>query len=134
MTYINAMTIRYMGSNHARFVIQRGDKAFWTGKKWSRILDMARVFFDHKAAQAAYRGIQRRRFRGKPVRRYHVNVVITLTGDDVDDVTNNKLIDFMANALRIDIATLEYGEGPLENVALEASMKFATLCEVSPKS
>ncbi|MGL4424332.1 MAG: hypothetical protein ACRCZF_26995 [Gemmataceae bacterium] len=133
MKDVNTLTIRYLGSNHARFVIEKGG-AYWTGTDWSRILDTAQVFFDHKAAQAASWAIQRRRFRGKPTRRFRVNVVVTLTGDDVSDVTEDMLVAYLKDAVRIDIATSEYGEGPLEDVALQATMKLDSLREVLPKS
>ena len=50
----HAVTIRYMGSDTKRtFIIERGDKKFWTGKSWTRNIDRAKVFPDHKSAQKA---------------------------------------------------------------------------------
>ncbi len=127
----NEMTlmIRYLSANHSRFVIQRGDDRLWTGDGWSKILDCAQVFRDHKDAQAVARAIQRRRFRGQPVRRFRVDVTLTLTGNDVGHVNQDMLVKYLADAVRIDIATSEHGDGPVEDVYLEATMKVATLRE-----
>ena len=129
----NEMTlmIRYLGANHSRFVIQRGDDKFWTGNGWSRILDCAEVFREHKDAQAVTRAIQQQRFRGQPVRRFRVELTLTLTGNDVGHVNRDMLMKYLADAVRIDIATSEHGDGPVEDVYLEATMKLVTLCEES---
>lgn len=126
-----ALMIRYLSANHSRFVIQRGDDKFWTGDGWSKLLDCAEIFREHQDAQAVARIIQQRRFRGQPVRRFKVEVTLTLTGKDVGHVNHDRMVKYLADAVRIDIATSEHGDGPVEDMYLEAAMKLTTLREES---
>ena len=127
---VNTLMIRYLGSDGNRYhVVQRGDGLFWTGKGWSRILDCAQIFRDHRAAQAQCCAIQTKRYRGKPSRSYRLEVAVTLCGDDVADVSEDMLVQFLRDAVRIDVETGVFGEGPLNGVYLEARLKLATLAE-----
>lgn len=125
------LMIRYMGPDHARqFVIQRGDDQFWTGGGFSRVLDTAKVFRDHKRAQAAVTAIQHRRYGDKPVRSFRLEVEVTLVADDADGVSRDVLIRFLADAMRIDFETSVFGDGPVEESLVQARVKLATLEEV----
>lgn len=130
----NKLCIRYLFADHNRkHVIQRGNGDFWTGDGWSPILDCARLFREHRAAQVAWRAIQMTRYGGKPSRTFRVEVGITLMGDDVADVTKDMLVKFLYDAVRIDVETSVFGCGPLEDVYCEARMKLATVEEHEPE-
>ena len=128
----STMMIRYMGADHARrFVIQRSDDKFWTGHGWSDILDNAKVFTDHKEAQTTVSAIQYKQWQGKPVRKFKVEVEITLVGDDIDNISQEQLAVFLAKAVRIDVETSIYGDGPVDGTFVQAQMKLKTLEEKS---
>jgi hypothetical protein len=130
----NAVTVRYMGADHARtFVLQRGDYAFWTGSGWDEILDNAKVFYTHQAAQKACAAIQYRQHRGKPVRTFTVEMTVTLAADDVQAVSHEALARFVAEAVRIDIENAVYGDGPVDGSFVQARLKLKTLEETKPR-
>ncbi len=126
----DAVMIRYIGADHARrFVLQRGDYQFWTGDGWSKILDCAKIFYDHRAAQRACGAIQYRQYRGKKVRTFKVEMAITLVADAVEAITEEELARYIAEALRIDIENSVYGDGPVDGSFVQARLLLKTLEE-----
>ena len=88
------ITVRYLGSDVGSrlFCIQRGDSKYWTGdSEWSRILDKARIFHSHKAAQAACAALQYAMYKGRPMRTFEVTVTVTLAADDVASISQEEL-------------------------------------------
>jgi hypothetical protein len=127
------LMVRYTGADHARrFVIQRGDGKFWTGEGYSKIMDSAKVFNDHKTAQITCSALQYQKHKGKPIRTFKVEVNITLTADDVDSVSQEMLTDWLSKALRIDIENSVHGDGPVEGSFVQARMKLSSLEETEP--
>lgn len=130
----NGVTIRYMGPDHARrYVLQRGDRTFWTGRGWNGVLDTARVFRDHRAAQRACRMIQNKELRGKPVRTFRVTVAITLVANAVETIPHDALVQFLADAVRIDLDNTVHGDGPVDGSFVRARMRLQTLTETDPR-
>jgi hypothetical protein len=126
-----AVMIRYIGADHARrYVLQRGDYKFWTGHGgWSKILDCAKVFYDHGAAQKACAAIQYRQYEGKPLRTFKIELAVTLVADDVADISRESLVKYIAEALRIDVENSVYGDGPVEGSFVQARLRLETLEE-----
>jgi hypothetical protein len=126
----DAVMIRYIGTDAARrFLLQRGDYKFWTGEGWSKILDCAKIFYDHGAAQRACGAIQYRQYRGKPLRTFRIEMAITLVADDVEAITEEALARYIAEALRIDIENSVHGDGPVAGSFVQARLKLKTLEE-----
>lgn len=130
-TNFNWLTIRFFGPDDRRrmYAIQRGDGAFWCGGRWSPVLDSATIFHSYNDAGVACRAIQRTRYRGKPVRRYRAEVMVELIGDDVADVTNGMLAEYLRRSVRIEVATTDHGDGPLAGTYSEVRLILATLRE-----
>lgn len=126
-----AIMIRYIGTDTARrFILQRGDYKFWTGHGgWSKILDCAKVFYDHGAAQKACAAIQYRQYEGKEVRTFKVEMAITLVADAVETITQEALVKYIAEALRIDMENSVYGDGPVDGSFVQARLRLKTLEE-----
>ena len=134
MENLFGVTIRYMGPDHARrYVLQRGDHKFWTGRGWNRILDTARVFRDHRTAQRACRSIQNEQHRGKPRRTFKVTVGVTLVADAGKVIPREALVKFLADAVRIEIDNTAYGDGPAGGSFVRARMRPQTLKETKPR-
>jgi hypothetical protein len=134
MKNTETLMIRYMGNDAARrYVIQRGDGHFWTGEGFSSILDNAKLFTDHKTAQAACVAIQYDRHRGKPVRTFKCEMVVTVVGDEVDKLAEGDVANYVADAVRIDVETSIFGDGPAEGTYLLANVRVNTLREVEPE-
>ena len=123
-----------MGSDERRrFVIQRGDHKFWTGKKWSSALNDATVFASHRVAQGACNDIYTSEYGGKPTRTFRCTLEINLVGDDAAKVSREMLLRFVCDAVRIDVATADYGDGPLDDTLVQARLVLKTLREQKRK-
>lgn len=128
-----AVTVRYIGADHARrFVLQRADYKFWTGDGWDAILHNAKVFYDHGAAQNACAAIQYERFKGKPLRAFRIELAVTLVGDAVEYISQEALARYIAEAVRIDVENSLYGDGPVEGSFVQARLLLKTLEETRP--
>lgn len=127
---MKTLMIRYAGRDGFRtFHIQRSDFKFWTGDGWSRILDMAQVFRDHKTAQITCAALQYEQYRGLPIRTFRIEVSITLAADEVETISKEDLADYIRSALRLDVANSDFGDGPVEGSFVQARMRMATLEE-----
>jgi hypothetical protein len=128
------ITVRYIGNdNHRLFCLQRGDSKYWTGDgDWSRILDEARIFQDHKSAQMTCAALQNQQYRGLPIRTFRVEVSITLAAEEVESIRKEALADYIASALRLDVSNSDFGDGPAEGSFVQARMLMATLEETQP--
>jgi hypothetical protein len=129
----DTVTVRYTGTDTKRmYVIQRGDLTFWTGEGFHPSLDMAKVFYLHKTAQITCEALKYDRWRGKPVRSFKLVLDIDLVADQVGDITEEKLLKFLSEAMRIDVENTTYGDGP-GNSMVKARVNLNTLAEVAPK-
>lgn len=124
--------VRYCGSSANRFhVLQRGDGQFWSGDGWSRILDCAKHFRLHRDAQRECAALARRRYGGKPMRTFAMEITVALVADDVDDISKEQLADYIARAVRVDVENSIYGNGPVEGSFVELRLLLATLKETA---
>src|SRR3954453_3122129 len=96
VTNPEGITVRYIGNDERRlFCIQRGDSKYWTGDDgWSRILDKARIFHTHKAAQMTCAALQYQQYRGLPIRTFRIEVSFTLAADEVETISEEELADY----------------------------------------
>ena len=128
----NSLMIRYLGGANRTFIIQRGDRKYWTGKGWIKSIDRAKVYMDHKAAQTACVALHHERYQGKPMRTFKLAVNITVIGDQIEKITKSKLARFLAKAVRIDVDTV-HGDGP-DGAFVQARLSSATLQETASQS
>jgi hypothetical protein len=126
----DTVTVRYIGADHARrFCLQRADYKFWTGDGWDAALDSAKVFRDHGAAAQACAAIQYRKYKGKPLRTFKIELAVTLVADAVEDISREALVRYIAEALRIDVENTVHGDGPVEGSFVQARLLLKTLEE-----
>lgn len=129
----NGICVRYTGPDHARrFCLQRADHTFWNGDRWVEELSEAKLYKDHKTAQAACSVLQYDRYKGKPVRSFNINMVVTLVADDVENISRDDLIKYITTAMRIDLETSVYGDGPTDTSFVAAKLQTQTLTETAP--
>ena len=114
-------------------MIQRGDFKYWTGEGFDKILDKAKVYYDHKTAQRACAALQYRQYKGKAVRTFKVEVNITLVADEVEGISQEALTQYLSNALRLDVENSIFGDGPVEGSFVRGKMRLATLKETEAK-
>lgn len=128
------ITTRYIGNDERRlFCLQRGDFKFWTcGGGWSRILDKARIFHTHKAAQAACSALQYAMYKGKPLRTFKVEVIVTLVAEDVESVSQEELTRYLGEATNMEVNNVAFGDGPVDGSFVQLRMLLATLEETKP--
>ncbi len=128
--YPESITTRYLGNDERRlFGLQRGDFKFWTGENWSRILDKARIFHTHKAAQAACSALQYAMYKGRPLRTFKVTVTVTLVADDVERISQEELTSFLAEAVKMDVDNVSFEDGPVDGSFVQLRMLLGTLKE-----
>jgi hypothetical protein len=126
----NVLTIRYIGPDDAHeYVVQRGDKMFWSGFNWVKTIDSAKVFTDHKAAQATVAALMHQRHKGKPSRKFKLNVTVTLTDENVQNIPASSLAAWLHAALRLDIENLIYGDGPTADSYVKARIEMSSFQE-----
>ncbi len=129
----NALLIRYCGSDSNRFhILQRASGDIWTGDGWSRILDCAKIFREHRDAQRECVALQRRQYGGKPMRTFKLEMTVSLVAKNVDDITQEQLAEFISRAVRIEIESSQFGDGPVEWSFVEMRLKIASLEETEP--
>lgn len=124
------LMVRYFGADHNRYhCLQRSDGAFWTGTGWSRILDCAKVYRSHKDAQIACVALQRRQYGGKPMRTFKLEAIVALVADDVHEISQDQLAEFISKAVRLDVESSLFGDGPVEGSYVQLRLRLATLEE-----
>ena len=125
------ITTRYLGNDERRlFCLQRGDSKYWTGGDgWSRILDEARIFHTHKAAQAACSALQYAMFKGKPLRKFNVTVTVTLVADDVESVSQEELTRYLGEATNMEVNNVVFGDGPVDGSFAQLRLPLGPLEE-----
>jgi len=135
MRNVNTLMVRYFGADHNRYhCLQRGDGAFWTGTGWSPIHDCAKVFRRHKDAQVECAAIQRRQYGGKPMRTFRLEIAVALVADEVHEISNEQLAEFIGLAVRLDVESSLHGDGPVEGSFVQLRLRLATLEETqSPR-
>ncbi len=130
----NAVMLRYVGADHARrFLLQRGDFAYWTGSDWSKIRDNAKIFSNYRAAATACSAIQYKQYKGKAIRTFKAEVSFTLAADEVGSISKEAMRRYIAEALRLDVENSVFGDGPVEGSFVEARLNLLTLEETKPR-
>lgn len=130
----NALLIRYCGSDSNRYhILQRGNGDIWTGDGWSRIMDCAKVFREYRDAQLECAALQRQQYGGKPQRAFKLEMAVSLVANDVDDITQEQLAKFISRAVRIEIESSQFGDGPVDGSFVEMRLKIASLEETEPR-
>jgi hypothetical protein len=123
-----ALMIRFLGQDERRlFVIQRADQRYWSDGEWVSALDAAQVFKSYVKARQTCRAIQRKRYAGKPLRAFKCELTITLVGDSIEGVSLEMLRRFMTEAVRIEVDTWAYGDGPIEGSYFLARVEMKSL-------
>ena len=126
----NAILIRYVGADWLRqHILQRGNGDYWTGDGWSKIRDCARVFRLHRDAQRACAALQRQQYGGKPMRSFRLEVAVALVADNVHEISNEQLAEFIGAAVRIDVESSLFNDGPVQGSFVQLRLRLATLEE-----
>jgi len=130
MRNASAILVRYFGSDCNRYhVLQRASGDFFTGDGWSRILDCAKISRKHGDAQRACAVLQRRQYGGLPMRTFRVEAVIALVARDVTNISDEQLADYIESAVRLEIESSQFGDGPVTGSYVQVQFRLATLEE-----
>jgi len=97
------------------------------------VLDKAKVFHDHGAAATAVAALQYQQYKGLPVRAFKLELSIVLAAGDVGAISREALTKWLAQALRLDVSNVEYGDGPVEGSFVQTRLRLATLEETVPR-
>src|SRR4051812_34810518 len=106
------VTVRYIGSEDfgRRFLLQRQDGKYYTGRGWTARLDEARLYNKLATAQKVCRTIQNRKYRGQPKRQFRLQLDLTVSG--TQRFSADDLRRFLSAAMNISFDNAAAGDGP----------------------
>lgn len=124
------LAVRYVGADHARrYLIQRGDGQFWTGDGFSPTQADAELFADKQLVQHTLRGMMIDRYLGRPQRTFRCEVAFTVVGDNVEQMDEQVLKDYLFRAINVNLDTAAHGNGPIPDSYVLPQIKLAGLTE-----
>lgn len=125
----SAATIRFIGDEDfsRRYLVQRRDGKFFTGRGWSARLPKARLYNTLAAAQKAYRAVLNRVHRGDPTRAFTLQLRLVVRGSE--PFTADDLRRYLAHALQLNFDCAAAGDGP-NGTFVMATAALGTLDEV----
>lgn len=108
----SSVTIRFCGNENfsRRFLLERQDGRYYTGRGWTVRLDEARLYDKLSTAQRAYRAVMNRKFRKQPMRQFRMQLDLSVRGSgrfSADDLRR-----FLSASLHISFDTAAAGDGP----------------------
>ncbi len=123
------LTIRFCGDENfsRRFLLQRQDGRYYTGRGWTACLDEARLYHNLATAQRAYRTIQNRNYRRRPKREFRLQLDLSVRGSgrfSADDLRR-----FLSVALHLNFDNAAAGDGP-SGTYVQATAALWTLQEI----
>lgn len=106
------VVVRFIGNEDfsRRFLLQRQDGKFYTGRGWTARLDEARLYDKLATAQKVYRTIQNRKYRKQPKREFTLQLELSVRGSgrySADDLRR-----FLSAALLLQFDCAAAGAGP----------------------
>lgn len=106
------ITIRFVGNEDIarRFLLQRQDGRYYTGRGWTDSLDNARLYDRLAAVVKTYHTLQNRKYRGQPQRKFRVRLDLTVSGSG--RYAAHDLRRFLAAAMSVTLDTAAAGDGP----------------------
>lgn len=123
------MTIRYIGDEDCarRFLLQRQNGKFFTGRGWATQLNKARLYNSLAAAQRVYRAVMTRRCAGRKERRFTIRLDLSVFGGT--DLTLADVRNYLTQAMQVNFDTAAAGDGPGGSFMLARAI-LGTLDEV----
>lgn len=123
------VTIRYVGQEDycRRFLLERQDGLFHTGRGWTPDLAKARMYDSLAAAQKVYRGIMTRKNRRQGKREFTLRLDLTVFGDGF---LQADLRNYLFRAMQINFDNAAAGDGPGGSFVLARAV-LGTLDEVN---
>jgi hypothetical protein len=108
----SSVTLRYCGDEDfsRRFLLERQDGMFYTGRGWTTQLAHARLYDKLSTAQRAYRAVMNRKHRKKPTRRFRLQLDLSARGSG--RFSAHDLRRFLSAALHLNFDTAAAGDGP----------------------
>ncbi len=109
------MTIRYIGNEDfsRRYLIQRRDGKFFTGRGWAVEIREARLYDQLSKARRAYHALQNRKYSRMPKRAFRLQLDLTVSG--TGRFSEDDLRRFLSAALDITFDNAAGGDGPNGN-------------------
>lgn len=127
------MTIEWTGvETHRRYVINRGDDTFWTGKGWSPALTDALKYAKHQEACHDLGKMAEEYFRGLPTREFEVTLKVKVFSADRYDL--QELKEYLSAAATFVIVPDVLGYGPVPDSMTQVQIPWEGLKEVRPIS
>jgi hypothetical protein len=106
-----SITIRYVGHEDLcrRFLLERRDGRFHTGRGWTADLAKARMYDTLAAAQKVYRTLMTRENRRRAKREFTLRLDLTVFGDGFSQAD---LCEYLKRAMQINFDNSAAGDGP----------------------
>jgi hypothetical protein len=106
-----SVTIRYVGQEDfcRRFLLERQDGLFHTGRGWTAQLAKARMYDTLAAAQKVYRTIMTRKYGRRERWEFTLRLDLTVFGDVF---SRADLRDYLARTMQVNFDNAAAGDGP----------------------
>lgn len=120
---MGSVAIRSLGQDDSlRFLVQRRDGKFWTGRAWTTDVPKACLYTRLRDAQQVCTGMQLRRQRGKRRREFTCQLRLTVHGDQ--PFTLDDLREYLQRAIQLSFDTFTAGEGPGDSFVAAQALLF----------
>lgn len=129
--------VRQVGpSTHPRYVIRnnesQGIEKFWTGKKWSSKVSDALLYYCPDSLKEALDWLTKRKLsKMYPKRRFVMPLEITVFGHP--SIQSEQIIDFIKNALTLQMDYNNQGSGPTEDSVVMVRLSLDHIKEINRK-
>lgn len=123
--------IRIVGRpNSRRYIIQRNDHLFWTGKGWSEHPSGGLLYRLLGDAQRDCVRFQRDLVEGLPRKEFSCTFTVTVVGENAACVTTEDVAEYLSRVLQIGLDYEVVAEGPVADAYVECQVRLGTLKEV----
>ena len=111
-------------------IVQEGGR-FWDGKKWTRHRRRSRLYADNHDVVLAFRELEVRLYKDKPLRTFEVTLNVRVFGDQGFDM---KLLgNYLLGAVQILVDQDRCGTGPVPDSLVQLDVTWANMREVQPE-
>lgn len=105
-----------------RYLIVTEDGRFWDGKKWTCQGECARLYADHQDVAVAFRELEERLYKNKPLRMFQATLNIRVRADQNYSVQD--LQDFLVRSVSILIDQDRCGTGPVSDSLVQLDITW----------
>lgn len=123
------MKIEWIGPiDHQRFLINRGDKHYWSGHGWTPHIKTALLYASHQDACRQFGQLAEEHFRGCSIREFEVLTKVKVYSDKPFIV--EELREYLSAVCTLVMTPSYRGHGPVEDSYTQVEISWDNLFEM----